>query len=415
VARLEPLDEQELDAWLRLMGTAGLGRRGIRRLLAALGSPVQVYAAGPQAWQGLVGAERSQALEASARPSPEASRRLDLTLAWLAGGPDRQMLTLGDAAYPAALLHSPDPPLLLYARGQIERLQRPAIAIVGTRHPSPSGREITRAWAQSLSAAGLCVVSGMALGIDAAAHDGALAAAETGSGSSSALSGGTVAVVGTGLDQVYPRSHKMLADRIAAQGLLLSEYPLGTPPLAAHFPQRNRLIAGLSQGTLVVEAALQSGSLITARLALEASREVWAVPGPIHAPQSRGCHALIKQGASLVDDVQDLLVDLGLAQANPPSAPRRPERSADSAASGSSVADLSPGPSGSPPAPEGGDDEADEDPVLAALGWSPATLDVLHLRTGLSTSELVVRLLELELESRVERLPGELFLRVQHG
>ncbi len=280
------------------------------------------------------------------------------------------MIALGDAAYPHALLESPDPPLLLYAIGRLELLHAPALAIVGSRHASVQGRQNASAFAAHLGGAGFTIVSGLALGIDGAAHEGALGSA-----------GSTIAVVATGLDQVYPRRHLALAGRIAAEGLLLSEHPLGTPPLRENFPQRNRIIAGLTRGTLVVEATLQSGSLITARLAVEAGREVFAIPGSIHSPQAKGCHALIKQGAKLVETAQDVLEELGVATAPAPASATEPvlER---------------------------------PDPLLDAMGHDPIVLDELIARTGWSAAELAAKLLDLELAGRIERLPGQRFQRI---
>ncbi len=280
------------------------------------------------------------------------------------------MIALGDAAYPHALLESPDPPLLLYAIGRLELLHAPALAIVGSRNASVQGRHNASAFAAHLGAAGFTIVSGLALGIDGAAHEGALGSA-----------GSTIAVVATGLDQVYPRRHLALAGRIAAEGLLLSEHPLGTPPLRENFPQRNRIIAGLTRGTLVVEATLQSGSLITARLAVEAGREVFAIPGSIHSPQAKGCHALIKQGAKLVETAQDVLEELGVAEAPAPA-------------------------SAGEPVPER------PDPLLDAMGHDPIVLDELIARTGWSAAELAAKLLDLELAGRIERLPGQRFQRI---
>ncbi|MEY8689278.1 MAG: DNA-processing protein DprA [Leptothrix sp. (in: b-proteobacteria)] len=377
----------ELRAWLQLLETPGLGRQGARRLLAAFGVPTAVLAAGPVGWRGVVEPAVVQALQ---DPPAALEALIKRTHDWLAQADDRHVLVLGDSLYPAALLESPDPPLLLYAIGQLRLLQRPALAIVGSRHPTAQGKETARSFAKALGAAGITVVSGLAAGIDAAAHEGALDALDPTAGN-----GSTVAVVGTGLDRIYPRGNHDLALRIAGQGLLLSEFSLGTPPLAQNFPQRNRIIAGLSLGTLVVEAALQSGSLITARLASEAGREVFAVPGSIHAPQSRGCHALIKQGAKLVEEMADILAELRLAHA-PLAAP---------AIAGDTLAMPV-----TAPVPQPLDESGDA--VLTALGWSAATLDVLQLRTGLSVSDLVVQLLTLELEGSVARLPGELFQRV---
>ncbi|MBK6850811.1 MAG: DNA-protecting protein DprA [Burkholderiales bacterium] len=393
----------ELRAWLQLLETPGLGRQGARRLLAAFGDPLAVLAAGPVGWRGVVEPAVVQALQ---HPPAELDALIKRTQQWLDQATDRHVLVLGDGWYPAALLESPDPPLLLYAIGQLRLLQRPALAIVGSRHPTAQGKETARSFAKALGATGLTVVSGLAAGIDAAAHEGALddIDAVAGDGTTDPAgrrhrgAGSTIAVVGTGLDRIYPRGNRELALRIADHGLLLSEFSLGTPPLAQNFPQRNRIIAGLSLGTLVVEAALQSGSLITARLASEAGREVFAVPGSIHAPQSRGCHALIKQGAKLVEDMADILTELRLAQA--PSWP---------AATPADEVDAAIGPLATPvQLPIDDSDDA----VLNALGWSAATLDVLQVRTGLSVSDLVVRLLTLELEGCVARLPGELFQRV---
>jgi DNA processing protein len=278
------------------------------------------------------------------------------------------VLVLGDAQYPAALLQTADPPLLLYVQGRVALLAARSLAIVGTRHPSPQGLQNAHAFAAHFSQQGWVVASGLAQGIDGAAHLGALEGAA-----------GTVAVLGTGLDVIYPRSHQNLAEGIAAHGALVSEFAPGTPALPLHFPQRNRIIAGLTQGTLVVEAALKSGSLITARMALEAGREVFAVPGSIHAPQSKGCHALIKQGAKLVENAQDVLDELGGTRSLPLAAPVGDTREAD--------------------------------PLLAALGHDPTTLDALQARTGMATAVLNARLLELEFEGRISRLPGGLFQR----
>jgi DNA processing protein len=283
------------------------------------------------------------------------------------------VVTLGDALYPAALLETPDPPLLLYyVQGRAELLGATSLAVVGSRNPTPQGIANARSFARHLSQAAMSVVSGLPLGIDGAAHEGALEGP-----------GSTIAVVGTGLDRVYPRRHLDLAHRIASKGLVVSEYSLGTPPLGSNFPRRNRLIAGLSRGTLVVEAALQSGSLTTARLAAECGRDVFAIPGSIHAPQSRGCHALLKQGAKLVDSAQDILEELRL------SAPL--------------------------PAPLRADAPERADPLLEALGYDPVTLDTLAERAGVAPAELNARLLELELEGLVARLPGQRFQRVGRG
>ncbi|WKB55149.1 DNA-processing protein DprA [Eleftheria terrae] len=363
------MERDELAAWLRLLGTPGIGSESARRLLATFASPQAVFQASEAALRRVVSATQAAALAA---PPADLPALLDTTTAWLAASADRHLLALGDPAYPALLLATADPPLLLYAQGRLDWLRPPAVAVVGSRNPTRPGADHARAFAAALSQAGQVVVSGLALGIDGAAHEGALDAG-----------GATIAVVGTGLDRVYPARHQALAHRIAGHGLLLSEYPLGTPPLAANFPRRNRIISGLAQGTLVVEAALQSGSLITARMAAEQGREVFAIPGSIHSPQSRGCHLLIKQGAKLVESAADILEEL-----QAPAAP--------------ATAGL----------PQGGPEGDDGDPVLAALGWEPGSLDALVARTGWPAAELSARLLELELSGQVARLPGQLFQRI---
>ncbi|MBA3597977.1 MAG: DNA-protecting protein DprA [Methylibium sp.] len=365
------LDRDELAAWLRLTETPGIGLETARRLLAAFGSPQAVFEAPQRAWRELLGPAQTAALNA---PAATLDALVESTWQWLQAGEataPRQVVVLGDVHYPALLLETADPPLLLYAMGRTELLCAPAVAVVGSRNPSAQGLENARAFAAVLSGTGLTVVSGLALGIDGAAHEGALQGP-----------GSTIAVVGTGLDRVYPKRHFALAHRIATAGLVLSEYSLGTPPVAANFPRRNRLIAGLARGTLVVEAALKSGSLITARLALDAGREVFAIPGSIHAPQSRGCHALIKQGAKLVEAAADVLVELRL------DAPPRP------------------------PAAAVAFSDSGGDPVLTALGHDPVTLDALAARTGWSPAQLSAHLLELELAGEVSRLPGQLFQRL---
>ena len=364
------MEQDALAGWLRLTATPGIGNETARRLLAAFGLPDAIFSQSQAALRQVVSTAQAQAL---AQPPEDPDAQLQTTVDWLAGGSDRQVLALGDAHYPAALLQMEDPPLVLYTLGSLAlHALGPALAIVGSRNPTPQGTDNARQFARSFSNAGLVVVSGLALGIDAAAHLGAL---EGG--------GATVAVVGTGLDRVYPKQHRELAHRIAGHGAIVSEFALGTPPLAHHFPRRNRLIAALSQGTLVVEAALQSGSLITARLASEQGKEVFAIPGSIHAPQSRGCHALIKQGAKLVESAQDVLEELP-------------------AFASFSIADKAEFTLGA------GQNDA-ETTLLAALGHDPASLDALQARTGLPTASLQAQLLALELEGRVARLPGGLF------
>lgn len=366
------MQSEELAAWLRLALTPGVGNVAARQLLAAFGLPPSIFRQEPEALRSVVQPAQAQAL----RKEPEGfARQLEITQEWLAqDGTGRAVLTLGDPSYPAALLQTEDPPLLLYRLGRPDPVPAAAVAIVGSRNPTPQGLQNARRFARALAEAGVTVVSGLALGVDGAAHEGALEGAADG-----ALA--TVAVVGTGLDRVYPRRHLELAHRIAERGMLLSEYPLGTPPLAENFPKRNRIIAALGQGTLVVEAALQSGSLITARLAAEQGRDVFAIPGSIHSPQARGCHLLLRQGAKLVESAQDVLEDLRLAPAAAPPA----------------VADEP---------PEG------ENALLQAMGYDPVGLDALIARTGIAAPQLQAELLELELAGQVARLPGGLFQRV---
>ena len=384
--------------WLRLVTTPGVSTRQLRQLLSAFGGPAQVLAANEADRARWVGAAAAAALT---RPPADAPLRRARTEHWLAHPPPgcaHMLWTLGDAAYPSAFLQLSDPPLMVYAQGQAAPLGGAALAVVGSRNPTAQGRENALAFAQDLAASGVCVVSGLALGIDAAAHEGALRGGTH-------LPLATVAVVGTGLDRVYPKGNQALAQAVALRGCLISEYPLGTPPLPAHFPQRNRLIAALGQGCLVVEAALSSGSLITANQALELGREVFAIPGSIHSTQSRGCHALIRQGAKLVESAQDVWEELrapgvwGRDAANAAT-------SGDGDGSGGSGVSTTP----TPEAPS-------TDTVLQALGWEPCGLDQLQARCGWDTAALQAHLLQLELDGQVSRLSGGRFqrLRAHHG
>ena len=382
------MERQELTGWLRLALTPGVGDATARRLLAAFGPPGAIFAQPAAALRQLLSAAQADAL---AQTPPALQETVDATLNWLAAsgqdGVRHAFVPLGDARYPAALLAIEDPPPMLYLLGQIPEEHAPyppALAVVGSRNPTPQGALNARQFARALCEAGLCVVSGLALGTDGAAHEGALEA-------SGGVQPATIAVIGTGIDRVYPSSHRELAHRIARRGLIVSEYPLGTPPRAPNFPKRNRLIAGLALGTLVVEAAARSGSLITARLAAEQGKEVLAIPGSIHSPQSRGCHQLIRQGAKLVETVRDVLEELPLA------APR--------GAAAQPMASASAAPAAVP----------DADGLLRALGADPVSLDALQARTGLATPVLQARLLELELQGQLARLPGGLFLRIGFG
>lgn len=353
--------DPSLLAWLGLSLIRGLGGEGARSLLRALGSPEAVFAAPASELKSTV---KPAVAAEIAKGIPDAS--IAPALAWLEEG-GNHVVTLADADYPQALLNIPDPPLLLYVKGRLDLLNKPALAVVGSRNATPQGLANAEAFSRSLSQAGYCVVSGLAHGVDAAAHRGALQGP-----------GGSIAVIGTGLDRVYPATNRDLAHALAIDGAIVSEFPLGTPPLAANFPRRNRIISGLCVGTLVVEASVQSGSLITARLALEQDRDVFAIPGSIHSPQSKGCHRLIKQGAKLVETAQDILEELG---AIPASDPRIVAAAAEPA-------------------------------LLTHLGFDPVDLDTLLARCGLTMAELSAMLLSLELDGRISVLPGGLYQRI---
>lgn len=387
----------EVAAWLQLLQAEGVGNDAARRLLAAFGLPEQVLAQSLVALEQVVSARQATALR---QIQAQTQTLIETTWQWLQQDDpaiQRRLFVLGDPDYPSLLLEMADPPLMLYAMGQVDRLHhvQPRIAMVGSRNPTPQGASNARAFACTFAERGWTVVSGLALGVDGAAHEGALQAGLHGD-----LGLPTIAVVGTGLDRVYPRQHRELAHRIAQQGVILSECALGTPPLAHHFPKRNRIIAGLSHGVLVVEAALQSGSLITARLAAEQGKEVFAIPGSIHAQQSRGCHALIRQGAKLVESAQDVAEELqhvvpGIEEmpaTGSGAAPQEETTSTDGSAHGKETVFL-----------------------LQALGHDPVGLDALLERTGLNAATLQARLLELELTGVVGRLPGGLFQRIGRG
>lgn len=384
---------EELGFWLRLSLTPGVGSDTARRLLAAFGQPDAIWRQPESALRQGVSALQAKALRESPPGWPELT---EATWNWLHAtsepGMGRAVVTLGDADYPSALLQISDPPLMLYAMGQTSALRglqvAHSVAMVGSRNPTPQGQINAREFARSLAASGLTIVSGLALGVDGAAHEGALLGA-----TATALP--TIAVVGTGLDRVYPRQHRALAHQISQHGLILSEYPLGTPPLAPNFPRRNRLISGLAQATLVVEAALPSGSLITAKQALEQGRDVMAIPGSIHSAQSKGCHLLIKQGAKLVESAQDVLEELRLPD---------PLGQVPLALAGT-------GNRADPGADDTATQDRPEEALLSALGHDPVSLDALQARCGWPTARLQGQLLEMELMGQVGRLPGGLFQR----
>ncbi len=422
------MDTEDLNAWLRLTLTPGVGNVAACALLRAFGGPQAVFLQSMSALQQVVSPAQARALRSV---PPGLSDLLRTTLAWLQQSDHesthRKIVSLADADYPAALLSIDDPPLMLYLMGAATFVpNHPALplnqaslatdfasnltphaiimdpdrslAVVGSRNPTPQGESNARLFSKALSQAGLTIVSGMALGIDAAAHLGALDNLDN--TEPRAL---TLAVVGTGLDRVYPRVHRDLAHQIADHGMIVSEYPLGTPPLPANFPKRNRLIAALTRGTLVVEATLRSGSLVTARMSAELGRDVFAVPGSIHAVQSRGCHALIKQGAKLVESAQDILDELALTDAKPLSTALAMKATVSTQDSMDLIALCAETTSVS------GQSDCD---LLPAMGFDPLGLDALQVRTGLDAAALQVHLMTLELSGQIARLPGGLFVRL---
>jgi len=365
--------EAEYADWLALIRLPGIGAAGGRALLAHFGTPRRLLEADRSAWRaaGLPAATCDfliqQAWTAAIAPD----------LAWLRH-PDHHLITHDDAAYPPLLREIPDPPLALFVHGDPSRLHASQLAVVGSRNPSPGGERTAEAFAAYLCGAGLAITSGLAVGIDAAAHRGAL------------QHGRTFAVMGTGLDRVYPARHRELAHTIVDHGgALISEFPIGTPPRPDHFPRRNRIISGMSLGTLVVEANIQSGSLITARLAAEQGREVFAIPGSIHNPLARGCHALIRQGAKLVETGQDVLEELpSFVPAERPI----PLLSTSSTRSENSSAELT--------------------TLLNSLGFEPISIDGVIARSGLTAEQVSSMLVVLELQGRVVSAPGGLYSRL---
>ena len=354
-----------LASWLQLSLTPGLGSSALRALLKQFGLPQAVLARKRAELAPFAAPAVLQALD-SERVAQAVARAME----W-AAAQSHQVITLADEAYPKALLEIPDPPPVLYAHGNAALLQRPGIAVVGSRNATAQGESNAQHFARALSDSGLAVVSGLALGIDAAAHRGGLAGA-----------GSTIAVLGTGIDIVYPTRNAELAAEIARRGLLLSEFPLGTPAAAHNFPRRNRLISGLARGCLVIEAALPSGSLITARFAAEQGRDVFAIPGSIHSPLSKGCHSLIKSGAKLVESAEDVLAELsGFRQ------------------SGYASTSMQPG--------------STDTGLLAVMGHDPVDVDSLCERAGWSAEQVTSELLRLELDGRVTALPGGLYQRLE--
>jgi len=359
----------DIESWLSLNLIDGLGGESIRRLLLAFGNPAAILAAHITALERIVKKTTAHRI----KQGPDRGNIINV-LKWLED-PVNAVITLADPDYPAQLLNIADPPPLLYFKGRRELLQQPALAVVGSRNATPQGLSNAEAFSEAASNAGLCIISGMALGIDTAAHHGGLRG-----------SAASIAIVGTGLDIVYPAKNHPLAHKLAKEGALISEFPLGTPAIGRNFPRRNRIISGMTQGCLVVEAALQSGSLITARQALEQGREVMAIPGSIHSPLSKGCHALIKQGAKLVENTQDILDELShltLIDATPDRKKESPiEQSAENSL------------------------------LLNHLGYDTVNIDTLCARSGLTAEVVSAMLLTLELDGQISSLPGGWYQRI---
>jgi len=366
-------DKEEIGLWVALSIIKGLGSATLCQLLSRFGSPDGVFSASKSALREVVGEEIANAIsdgvnESKIRPAYE----------WLAQD-NNHLITLADNTYPQALLEISAPPAMLYAKGDLALLSSPCVAIVGSRNATPQGEKNAENFAENLCYQGICVVSGMALGIDGAAHRGAIKA-----------TGRTIAVVGTGLDIVYPARHRDLAHQIAQRGLIISEFPLGTASIPSNFPRRNRIISGLSLGCLVVEANIDSGSLITARLAAEQGREVFAIPGSIHSPVSKGCHLLIKQGAKLVESTEDIINEIHV---------NRPLLSADQDSPNGLI-------------PERANIPSEASTVLDSMGFDPIDFERLVSMTGLTASTLSTMLTLLELDGQIANLSGGKYQRL---
>jgi DNA processing protein len=357
---------QDIESWLALGLISGLGDESIRRLLVAFGSPAEILSADAASLERVVTKKVAHSIVQGAD-----GEKVAITLKWLED-PANSIITLADSDYSPLLLNIPDPPPLLYLKGKRALLSSPMLAVVGSRNATPQGLSNAEAFAEAASNAGLCIASGLALGVDTAAHRGGLRGIAS-----------SIAVLGTGLDIVYPARNRELAHELAEKGTLISEFPLGTPAVGSNFPRRNRIISGMSRGCLVVEAALQSGSLITARQASEQGRDVFAIPGSIHSPLSKGCHALIKQGAKLVESAEDILDELGYQQ---------PMRNTITNA----------------------DESAVEEPLLLRhLGHDVTNIDTLCIRSGLTAETVSAMLLSFELDGVVASLPGGRYQRLR--
>jgi DNA processing protein len=367
------IDSDSLIDWLALYHAPGIGPASFHQLLEQFRDPADVLNASSRQLQQFGLPDSS--IDALRHPD---SRAIERDLEWQAQ-PGNRILTCRDPDYPALLREISDPPPLLYIHGNLQVLHEPQLAMVGSRNPTAAGRQTAIDFARHLSAAGLVITSGLALGIDAAGHQGALDAGAP-----------TIAVMGTGLDRVYPARNRELAHQIAGVGALVSEFPPGTPPRAEHFPRRNRIISGLSIGTLVVEAAIRSGSLISARYALEQGREVFAIPGSIHNPLARGCHHLIRQGAKLVETAQDIMDELGaLASAL--------DFTATHATDHATLPQLS----------------DDYTQLLESIGFENTSIDMLVKTTHLTPAEVSSMLLQLEMNGYIAANPGGFYNRLK--
>jgi len=363
----------DIESWLKLYRINGIGPSSFHKLLQAFnGNPSAALAASEAQWRqaGLNSRQIKPLSERNTDPSAD--------LRWLEGE-DHHLVLFDDPAYPALLSEIPNPPPLLFVRGDTSILTHPQLAVVGSRNPTRGGLENARAFASHLARSGLGITSGLAIGIDGASHEGALDA-----------NGLTIAVAATGLDQVYPARHRKLADRIAASGAIVSEFPIGSRPQAEHFARRNRIISGLSMGTLVIEAAQRSGSLITARNAGEQGREIFAIPGSIHNPLARGCHRLIRQGAKLVETAEDILEELGPLLASRPHPTEPSEYQAEPAS-------VNP----------------QHQALLKHIDYDPTPINVIISRSGLTAEAVSSMLLIMELNNQIAAEAGGCYLRIE--
>ncbi len=363
----------ELECWLKLCHTPGIGGARLLRLLHRFGTAVSILDASDNDLQHAGLATDTIRLLHDVDP-----KAIERDIEW-AEQPGHNILMLADAAYPQLLREIGSPPPVLYVNGHCEHLSDPQLAMVGSRSPSAGGRESAYEFAHQLATAGLGITSGLALGVDGASHEGALAA-----------SGLTIAVAATGMDRIYPAKHRDLAYKIIENGAIISEFPIGTQPKPDNFPRRNRIISGLSLGTLVVEAARKSGSLITARYAVEQAREVFAIPGSIHNPMTKGCHQLIREGAKLVETAEDVLVELTTAL---------------------DFTLLTPSPADAVSSPTNAALDDDYLRLLEALGYDPTSIDVIVERSGLTAEAVSSMLLILELKGLVVTGSAGLYTR----